>query len=124
MGVFNPHYGEHGWQSTHTIVEVVTDDMPFLVDSMRMEINRMGLTTHLMVHMGGMQVIRDSEGNIVRYLIVSGQILTRAIFESPIYMEVDRQTDPQMLAKIQANIIRVLTDVRAAVSDWQPCVHE
>ena len=41
---------EHGWQSTHTIVEIVNDDMPFLVDSVTMEVNRHGLTLHLIVH--------------------------------------------------------------------------
>src|SRR5204863_8809681 len=34
---FNPTIEEHGWQSTHTIVEIVNDDMPFLVDSVTME---------------------------------------------------------------------------------------
>jgi ABC-type polar amino acid transport system ATPase subunit len=41
--VFNPSIEEHGWQSTHTIIEIVNDDMPFLVDSVAMEINRHGL---------------------------------------------------------------------------------
>src|SRR5207249_5134418 len=48
--VFNPTIEEHGWQSTHTIVEIVNDDMPFLVDSVTMEVNRHGLTLHLIVH--------------------------------------------------------------------------
>ena len=48
--VFNPTIEEHGWQSTHTIIEIVNDDMPFLVDSVTMEVNRHGLTLHLIVH--------------------------------------------------------------------------
>ena len=40
--VYNPRFEEHGWQTTHTVVEMVNDDMPFLVDSTRMEINRQG----------------------------------------------------------------------------------
>src|SRR5436305_8634527 len=31
--VYNPTFEQHGWQSTHTVVELVTADMPFLVDS-------------------------------------------------------------------------------------------
>ena len=41
--VFNPTIAEHGWQSTHTVIEIVNDDMPFLVDSVTMEVNRHGL---------------------------------------------------------------------------------
>ncbi len=48
--VFNPSVEEHGWQSTHTVIEIVNDDMPFLVDSVTMEVNRHGLTLHLIVH--------------------------------------------------------------------------
>jgi glutamate dehydrogenase len=38
--VLNPATGEHGWQSRHTVIQIVNDDMPFLVDSVTMEINR------------------------------------------------------------------------------------
>ena len=48
--VFNPTVEEHGWQSTHTVIEIVNDDMPFLVDSVTMEVNRHGLTLHLILH--------------------------------------------------------------------------
>src|SRR5262245_31615512 len=40
LRVYNPHLEEHGWQSTHTVIEIVNDDMPFLVDSITMEVNR------------------------------------------------------------------------------------
>ena len=48
--VVNPTLAEHGFQSRHTIVEIVNDDMPFLVDSVAMEANRHGLTLHLIIH--------------------------------------------------------------------------
>ena len=57
--MFNPTVAEHGWQSTHTVVEIVNDDMPFLVDSVSMEINRHGLGLHLIVH-PIVSVIRDA----------------------------------------------------------------
>ena len=50
LRVFNPTVEEHGWQSTHTVIEIVTDDMPFLVDSVTMEVNRHGLTLHQIIH--------------------------------------------------------------------------
>src|SRR5687767_11941612 len=47
---YNPVRGQHGWASTHSVVEIVNDDMPFLVDSVTMEVNRQGLTLHLVIH--------------------------------------------------------------------------
>ena len=40
--VYNPDPERDGWDSPHTIVEIVTDDMPFLVDSVTMELAREG----------------------------------------------------------------------------------
>src|SRR6266513_3945329 len=61
LRVFNPSLEEHGWQSTHTIIEIVNDDMPFLVDSVTMEVNRHGLTMHLIIH-PIVAVVRDADG--------------------------------------------------------------
>lgn len=48
--VFNPEIAKHGWHSSHTIVEIIVSDMPFLVDSVRMLLNRLNITSHLFLH--------------------------------------------------------------------------
>lgn len=117
--VFNPNYEGDGWQSTHTIIQVITNDMPFLVDSIRMEINRLGLTTHLMIHMGGIKVCRNKKHQIDDVLAYYVEHYQESVMEAPIHMEIDRQTETKVLADIQRNIRRVLRDVRAAVEDWE-----
>ncbi|WP_457766739.1 NAD-glutamate dehydrogenase [Coxiella burnetii] len=116
--VFNPQLDRDGWQSTHTIIQVVTQDMPFLVDSIHMEINRLGLTTHLMIHIGGIKVCRNKKNQVDDVLAYHVQHHKESTLEAPISMEIDRQTDPKVLADIQRNIRRVLRDVRVAVEDW------
>ena len=59
--VFNPETGKHGWASDHTVVEIVNDNMPFLVDSVAMSLNARGLNVHLVVH-PVMHVWRDGSG--------------------------------------------------------------
>ncbi len=63
--VYNPRFDKHGWQSTHTIVETVMDDVPFLVDSVSMALNRNGLTIHLTIH-PTMKVRRDTDGRLLK----------------------------------------------------------
>jgi glutamate dehydrogenase len=48
--VFNPDKKKDGWETGHTIVEIVNDDMPFLVDSVTAELNHRNLTVHLIIH--------------------------------------------------------------------------
>ncbi|HEV3477053.1 MAG TPA: NAD-glutamate dehydrogenase, partial [Rubrobacteraceae bacterium] len=114
--VYNPLFDEHGWQSTHTVVEIVNDDMPFLVDSTRMAANRQGFAIHLMLH-PIMKVRRDGEGRLVEVLPHDAED-EDAISESIIHIEVDRQTEPAVLQELYDCIESVLKQVRAAVEDW------
>ena len=113
--VFNPSIEEHGWQSTHTIIEIVNDDMPFLVDSVTMEVNRHGLTLHLIIH-PIVAVVRAGDGTLID---LATEATTTRARESFIHVEVDRIVDPAKLEALAADLLRVLGDVRAAVDDWK-----
>src|SRR6476620_10196421 len=63
VDVFNPELAEQGWTSGHTVVQVVTDDMPFLVDSVSAELQRTDRAVHLVVH-PTMRVRRDATGEL------------------------------------------------------------
>src|SRR3990170_4158335 len=94
--VYNPRFEDHGWQSTHTAVEIVTDDMPFLIDSVSMELNRRGCGVHLIIH-PVLAVRRDDDGNLIEILPPSDTVEEGAIGESVIHAEVARQSDPGRL---------------------------
>jgi glutamate dehydrogenase len=113
--VFNPTVEEHGWQSTHTVIEIVNDDMPFLVDSVTMEVNRHGLTLHLIVH-PILAVTRTADNALVGVAASDDRSARR---ESFIHVEVDRIADTAALDELATDIERVLDDVRSAVEDWQ-----
>ncbi|HWM42737.1 MAG TPA: NAD-glutamate dehydrogenase, partial [Burkholderiales bacterium] len=113
---YNPVLEQHGWQSTHTVIEIVHDDMPFLVDSVAMEANRQGLTLHLLIH-PVLRTIRHEEDLVA---VAAPGESAEGRLESFMHLEVDRQTDPAKLAALEAGIAKVLADVRAAVEDWRP----
>jgi glutamate dehydrogenase len=114
---YNPVRERDGWASTHTVVEIVNDDMPFLVDSVTMEVNRQGLTLHLLVH-PVLRVEREAKGGLLAVSAPSAS--SKGRLESFMHLEVDRQTDAAKLAELEAGIAKVLADVRAAVEDWKP----
>ena len=100
--VYNPRFEEHGWQSTHTAVEIVTDDMPFLIDSVSMELNRRGFGVHLIIH-PVLGVRRDDgRASCSRSSPAPAPSAEDAIAESVIHAEVARQTDPAELARAGA----------------------
>lgn len=115
--VFNPHYDTDGWQSNRTVVEIIQDDMPFLVDSSQMEINRLGLNIHFMIYWGQLCLRRDEQHRVIEVL-PPGAGVEGIVREAPIYIEIDKQTDPALLDALQNNLQRVLSDVRLVVEDW------
>ena len=119
IDVVNPTYELDGWQSAHSVVQISHDDMPFLVDSVRMEINRHGLNVHLIVNYGGMRLRRDEQGRITEVLAMSTAVDDNLALEAPMYLEIDRITDEQALSDLLGDLQRVLLDVRHSVEDWQ-----
>ena len=115
--VYHPQLDEHGWQSGHTVVEIVNDDMPFLVDSVTAELNRQGLTVHLVIH-PVVRVRRDASGQLTD-LYEPQAAPADAVPESFMHIEVDEQTAPELLEQVAQSVEKVLTDVRYAVEDWQ-----
>ncbi|MBT2224684.1 NAD-glutamate dehydrogenase [Nonomuraea sp. NEAU-A123] len=113
---YTPTLEENGWDPGHSVVEVVTDDMSFLVDSVTMELARHDINTYLVVH-PQMRVRRDMTGKMLGrgHEDVTGQMLV----ESWMHVEIDRQSDPEALRQLEADLQRVLSDVRQAVEDFR-----
>ncbi|MDF2529984.1 MAG: gdhB [Gammaproteobacteria bacterium] len=104
LRVYNPDLVKDGWKSSHTIVEVCHDEMPFLVDTLLTELNRLGLNIHFIVHAGCIGVVRDEAG---------------VLREAEIYIEIDRQPeDEAAFASIRDALLKVLGDVALAVHDF------
>jgi glutamate dehydrogenase len=114
LRVYNPQSEKDGWESTHTVIEIVNDNMPFLVDSVTMEINRQGLILHLMIQ-PVMKTERDAMGGLSK--ILPREAGKSGASESIMHAEVNRQTDPEKLVELEAGILRALGDVRKAVED-------
>ncbi len=114
--VYNPRRDRDGWGSPYTAVEIVCDDMPFLVDSVTMELSRQGHAIELMVH-PVMRVVRDEAGALTEVL-APGEPAAAHLTESIIHVEVARVSDPEQLASLDAGLRRVLGEVRATVEDW------
>ncbi|MEO3822216.1 NAD-glutamate dehydrogenase [Actinomadura sp. B10D3] len=112
--VFTPTLEEYGWDPGHTVVQVVTDDMPFLVDSVTMELTRHQLATHLIVH-PLLGVDRDVAGHLKAF---RGKLDSDDdVDESWMHIEVDRTSDRAVLDELERDLLRVLHDVRVAVED-------
>ncbi|MFB9069195.1 NAD-glutamate dehydrogenase [Pseudofulvimonas gallinarii] len=107
--VFNPTLAEHGWDSPHTVIQIVNDDMPFLVDSVGMAIAAHGAVAHTLIH-PVVLASRDPGGHLLA--------LGSGVSESVIHVEIDRQPEVEQLRRLKETLERALVDVRLSVTDW------
>jgi glutamate dehydrogenase len=114
LRIYNPTEEEHGYESAFTFVEMVNDDMPFLVNSVAAAINRQNLGVHITVH-PIIHVRRNSKG---RLEAIADQDDDDALSESYIRFAITRETNPEALETLHDEITKVLSDVRVAVRDW------
>ncbi len=119
--VFTPGVSEHGWSAAgHSVVEVVTDDMPFLVDSLTMELSRQLRDVHVVIH-PHFDVRRDITGALQGVSAVADGSLEpegEATRESWMHVEIDRIRDGDDVRELEEAVQRVLRDVRESVEDW------
>jgi glutamate dehydrogenase len=104
--------------SAHDVIWVVTDDMPFLVDSITMQLNRRDLSPELIVH-PQLRVRRDVSGALheVAGCVGRDKADSDLTAESWIHVEIPRLKRAEA-AELEAGLKRVLGDVRVAVEDY------
>ena len=113
MRIFTPGAAENGWDAASTVIEFVNDDMPFLVDSIAMEINRQGIAMELILH-PLFDATRDQHGVLSELNDAKGG----KHIESWIHVEIERITDPARIKALGDGLVSVLGDVRASVEDF------
>jgi glutamate dehydrogenase len=117
--VINPTSGQDGWECPNTVVQVVTDDMPYLVDSVVSELTRGGIGVQRVVH--PIVVVRRSiNGDLQEVLPTADPERPPSdggLVESWMSIEVDLIIDPVRARELESRLVAVLHDVREVFED-------
>lgn len=116
--IFNPTFEQHGWSSKHTVIAVCQEDMPFLVDSITMEVNRLGMLVHFIINTGCLYFERDAQHKIIRALSEKEAVEKGVVAEAVVYLEIDHQEGEKTLKELKESIAKTLHDVALAVTGW------
>ncbi len=112
IDVENPQRDRDGWTSDHTIVQIAHPNMPFITDSVLMELSHRGLVTHHLQNMV-FATVRDADGRLLEIDPDSPDARSEVL----IYAEIDR-LESTRLGTIEAQLDSILKDVRAVVADF------
>ena len=142
--VFNPTLDEDGWLCGRTVVLITCVDSPFLVDSIRMEMNRRELPIHI-VKSTVMNVKRNSEGELAGvslsrnrlvhtlpsgaieasqedHHIVNDELRTDVQKEALIYFEINALAQDSSRSALKAAIEHILVDIHRVVTSYSDIV--
>ncbi len=102
-----------GWNDRRLVLDIVTDDKPFLVDSVSAALADAGKPVSFFSN-AVIDVGRDAKGNRQ----FGGQ--SKTVRESLIHAEMDPPVSDADIDRLKDELNRVLEDVGAAVADWEP----
>ncbi|MDN3649654.1 NAD-glutamate dehydrogenase [Reinekea marina] len=108
--VINPSVEEHEWQSSHSIVTVLSDEVPFVIDSARLALNSLDINIHAIFY-GSFFVERDNKGKFVKFS-------DKGSNELLLCLEMDRTTVPEQRKQVEDSLNEVLLDVHYVVDDF------
>lgn len=122
--LFNPGLAEDGWICPHTALVVLQKDMPFLVDSIRIELNRRNIAIYT-IKSTVLSLVRDENHKLVELIEgENGQVIQNHAGakskEALIVMEISAHTDQQELADIGQSLHSILAEIECVVDDYQP----
>lgn len=112
--IFNPTLEEHGWTSSHTIIQILTKDMPFLIDSITSNLLEDGNTLHMLIH-PVLDHDRDKSGKMV----AKGGTKSS---ESVMHIEITAMSNQKELDALYKKLKQVTDFVHASVQDWKTIV--
>jgi len=112
--IFSPNLKVHGYEGRHTVVELLNNDMPFLVDSLSLELNRQGFIIKETIH-PIIKCVRDAKGALVS--LAKNHKKTSA--ESLIHFEIAGSLEAAESELLQQSLELTLANIRAAVQDWR-----
>lgn len=118
--ILNPDLTVHGWLLSGTAIMVRQRDMPFLVDSLRLELNSMGLGIR-MLKSTLINVVRGESGELLDFVgddcATDGADKKPWLQEALIYIEIGLTVDADQISEIQDSLKQVLGDVATVVND-------
>ncbi len=104
-----------GTGSSYSVVELITDDMPFLVDTLNLSLSELGHSVQLIVH-PIMGALRGAGGRLLQF---GERKATRTpVSESWQYLRIDRVATAEEATALRTRLLAALGDVRHACADW------
>ena len=112
----NPNKNQNGFDCNYTIVDIINDDMPFLVDSVVMQFDNCGIEIKNILH-PILTAKRSADGKIISF-VKEGDIANESIMQLHLARISDDQID-----SLKLRLTEILETVKMVVGDWRGMIN-
>ncbi|OFW79758.1 MAG: hypothetical protein A2887_03095 [Alphaproteobacteria bacterium RIFCSPLOWO2_01_FULL_40_26] len=116
--IYNPSSEKDGFESGFTFIDIINDDMPFLVDSTVAYLDKQGIKIKNIIH-PIYHVVRAKNGEFVK---IASKDDKDSVCESAIQLHIDKIISPADIKVLHDNIEKILNTVTLVVEDWKPMI--
>jgi len=117
LRIFNPSHKKDGWEAHRTVIEIINDDMPFLIDSIAAELAHQELAIEVLFH-PILKTERDGKG-VLKKIYKESQKAKDAVIESYIHIQLEQLLSESDRKKLEKDLNKVIKDVGYATGDWR-----
>lgn len=118
--VFNPTIKNDGFESEFTIIDVINDDMPFLLDSTVVLLDLKGLKIERIIH--PIYSVKYEKSKISSISKQSSAV-DKNKTESVIQFHIEKVSSKSDLVEIEKSISKVLDAIKLVVNDWSEMIN-
>lgn len=119
LRLFNPDFEKHGWQNNHTVLALLIRDIPFAIDSIRLELNARDIAIHT-VHGVKLRTVRDEAGHLQQIGSANHRAHHEGARTEALYqLEIGRCSEGRELRELQNALMQVLGEVEIVVDDFR-----
>jgi glutamate dehydrogenase len=111
--IYNPQMEQQGWQLSHTMIEIILPDRPFIVDSVRMLLERLDIPIDQFLH-GPFPLVRDSQGSVIGFDAEAEGVTYYTICQ----VEARTLLNEATLHQLERELHQVMNEIILAVDDW------
>jgi len=115
--VFNPDVEQEEWQSTHSIITVLSRNIPFVIDTIKIILNKQQIKLHRIFY-SEISSERAASGKL-KDLTTGVVNVNDANTELLLYIEIDQTTSSSERLKIKKSLEQALANVSLVVDDYQ-----
>ncbi len=116
--ILNPNQSHKNPDDIYTLVNIINEDKPFLVDSVASHLDKIGVKIRNIMH-PVYSVLRDDLGKLDK---ISIEKFTNSTQESVIQLHIDRITSDSEIKIVEEKIVKILRNLGLMVADWQKMI--